>query len=144
MSLTIYGPLTNYRVLLCLAVAELSGIKVEHKVINIGDTKNPDFLKKNPLGQVPVLETPEGPIYQTNAIIRHLARLSKGLYGSNNVETSHIDQWLDFLNCDILPAIYIVSGSVIGWTPFDEASDKKAREDITKYLTILNKHLDGK
>jgi|NOAtaT_6_FD_contig_81_1253113_length_1482_multi_3_in_0_out_0_1 hypothetical protein len=46
MSLTVWGPATNSRVLLVLAVAELSGVKVEHKVIEIKDIKdNKEFQK---------------------------------------------------------------------------------------------------
>jgi elongation factor 1-gamma len=145
MSLTVWGPATNTRVLVVLAVAELAGVKVEHKVIEIKDIKdNKEFQKKNPLGQVPVLETPEGCVYQTNAIIRHIARLgNNGLYGSNNTDSSHIDQWLDFLNCDVLPAIYAISAPVLGWAPFDANVDKKGREDLNRFSDILNNQLNG-
>ena len=38
--------------------------------------------------QVPVLETPQGGIWESNAIARYLARLSdSGLFGSTPIET---------------------------------------------------------
>lgn len=40
-----------------------------------------EILKLNPFGKVPVLETPEGSIFESNAILRYLARHSQGLYG---------------------------------------------------------------
>ena len=47
------------------------------------DSKSKEFLAKNPLGKVPVLETNDGFLYETNAILRHLARSSNKLYGSS-------------------------------------------------------------
>ena len=33
--------------------------------------KTPEFLKKNPNGEVPLMETPDGPIYESNAIAKY-------------------------------------------------------------------------
>ena len=35
------------------------------------DNKTEDFLKKNPAGQVPMLEGPDGPIFESNAIAKY-------------------------------------------------------------------------
>lgn len=35
------------------------------------DNKTPEYLKKNPLGKVPVLDTPQGAIWESNAIARY-------------------------------------------------------------------------
>jgi len=42
-------------------------------------TKTPEFLKMNPIGKVPVLETPDGPIFESNAIARY------GMSASNSI-----------------------------------------------------------
>ncbi|KAE8671123.1 Elongation factor 1-gamma 3 [Hibiscus syriacus] len=57
-----------------LIAAEYSGVEVrlvENFEMGISN-KTPEFLKMNPLGKVPVLETPEGPVFESNAIA-HLA-----------------------------------------------------------------------
>jgi elongation factor 1-gamma len=78
-----------------LIAAEYSGVKVELvKNFEMGvSNKTPEFLKMNPLGkvhhlyiykmivcsslvtnnssQVPVLETPDGPVFESNAIARY-------------------------------------------------------------------------
>jgi elongation factor 1-gamma len=55
------------------------------------DVRDKEFKKRNPHNKIPVLETTEGHIYETNAILRHLARSGKDLYGSTPFETSLVD-----------------------------------------------------
>ena len=54
--------------------------------------KKPEFLLKNPAGKIPVLETEKGFIFESNAILRHIARTYKPeLYGANNDEMALVD-----------------------------------------------------
>jgi len=49
--------------------------------------KTTQFLDMNPLGKVPVLETPDGPVFESNAIARYVARLNNNtLYGSSLIQ----------------------------------------------------------
>lgn len=89
---------TNKNALKALVTAEYSGVKVElvkDFVMGVSN-KTPEFLKMNPIGkvcsisrkftnhaesiiftdfqflfQVPVLETPDGPVFESNAIARY-------------------------------------------------------------------------
>ena len=95
-----------------LIAAEYNGVKITMPPFEMGVTnKTPAFLKLNPLGkarariarlaaavrltrrpdrprpQVPTLETPEGGIFESNAIARYVARLAgSGLFGSTPVQ----------------------------------------------------------
>ena len=42
-----------------------------------------EYLTKNPLGKIPTLVTENGPLFESNAILRYIARLKpeSGLYG---------------------------------------------------------------
>jgi glutathione S-transferase len=54
------------------------GIELERVLVNLpqGEQKSPDFLAKNPLGSLPVLELDDGTcIAQSNAIIEYLEEL---------------------------------------------------------------------
>jgi elongation factor 1-gamma len=53
------------------------------------------------LGKVPTLETPEGCIYESHAILRFLAIKAGKFYGSTAAETATIDQWLEFYNTQL-------------------------------------------
>jgi len=59
--------------------------------------KAPDFLKKNPLGQVPVLETDDGKfISESIAICRYLEALhpSPPLFGRDPFDAAMVEMWI--------------------------------------------------
>nr|POE90892.1 isoform 2 of elongation factor 1-gamma 2 [Quercus suber] len=67
-----------------------SGVEVELvKDFEMGvSNKTPEFMKMNPIGKVPVLETPDGPVFESNAIARYVTRVKADnpLYGSSLIE----------------------------------------------------------
>ncbi|KAL5553975.1 hypothetical protein UlMin_041376 [Ulmus minor] len=67
-----------------LIVAEYTGVKIEvSENFEIGvSNKTPEFIKMNPLGKIPILETPDGAIFKSNAI----ARYGNPLFGSSLIE----------------------------------------------------------
>lgn len=110
------------------------------------DNKTEEFLKKNPLGKVPVLETEEGTIWESNAIARYVARLDQNthLLGSNEYENGLVDQWLDFTSGEIdLPA-KVWLWPIQGLMQNNQAVTNKAKGDIRNVLDILNKHLEDR
>ena len=59
-----------------------------------GETRRPEFLKRNSAGQVPVVEFEDGrTLAQSNAIIRYLARGSD-LIPSDAYAEAKMDEWL--------------------------------------------------
>ena len=61
-------------------LAKFIDIPIEFERIPFDKLKTPEFLAKHPLGKVPTLETPEGCIYESNAILRFLARKAGKFY----------------------------------------------------------------
>ncbi len=105
--------------------------------------KEKDFLKKNPLGKIPVLETPDGYIFESNAILRYLARSKRaeGLYGENEFQEGLVDQWLDFSSLELEPAVLQLILPIQGWIQFCKDRHKRAWNDVTACLKILDNHL---
>ncbi|KAF7126465.1 hypothetical protein RHSIM_Rhsim11G0121800 [Rhododendron simsii] len=105
MALVLHAGRTNKNAFKTLIAAEYSGVRVEMaQNFEMGvSNKTPEFLKMNPIGKVPVLETPDGPIFESNAIARYVSRLKPDspLCGSSPIETAHIDQWIDFSSLEI-------------------------------------------
>jgi len=128
-----------------LITAKYNGITLEVPEFKMGvDNKTPEFLKKNPLGKVPVLETEEGSVFESNAIARYVARAGGDkakLYGRTPIEAGQVDQWIDFTVNEIeLPAaawLYPIFGIIQN----NPVATKKAQEDIKKVLAILDSHL---
>jgi elongation factor 1-gamma len=51
---------------------KFTGLEIEAPAFQIGvDNKTPEFAAKFPLQKVPALETPEGPLFESNAIARY-------------------------------------------------------------------------
>jgi len=140
MVLKLYTYESNPRTQKILITAKYAGVNVE--VVTNVDTKSADFLKKNPTGKVPLLETDKGTISESNAIARYIAREGKPeFYGKSNIETALVDQWVDFASSEIELAAYAWIFPIQGVIPNNHVATKKAQEDIKKVLTILDNYL---
>jgi len=144
MPYKLYSPTQSARAWKGLVAAKYAGVEVETTPdFKVGvDNKTPEFLAKNPLGKVPVLETDEGALFESNAIARHLARLSEtSLFGSNEYEEALVNQWIDFAASEIdLPAgVWLYP--ILGYIEFNAEATNLAKGDIRKVLQILNDHL---
>jgi elongation factor 1-gamma len=72
----LYTPLGHPRGNKILTLARYLKLDLETPAFNIGQAKNKEFAAKSPLKKFPLLETSEGCLYESNAIIRHLVRVS--------------------------------------------------------------------
>jgi glutathione S-transferase len=98
-----------YRVRLLL---KQLGIEYECRQVDIlsGETHQPWFLAKNPMGQIPVLELPNGTcIRESSAILVYLARGTKFMPQDLMLQT-RVHEWLCFEQSNI--------GQVIGRARF--------------------------
>jgi len=142
----LHGLSHNPRVRRVLITAQYTGaeINVEHffprgqpeEVLN-------EYKKKNPNALVPTLEAPEGPIYETNAIIRYLARSNEGsnIYGKNDFEKAQIDQYLDWVILTLEPALLPIFVTVLGHIPYNKEAFEGGIENGKKLLRILDDRL---
>jgi elongation factor 1-gamma len=144
MSLTLYSTLGNLRAAKIVILAEHLKVELQFKTIDYAQMKTSEYLAKHPLGKVPLLETPEGPIYESNAILRYLARKQKALYGSNTFEVGQIDQWLDFNNSEIDPLTITLLSQCGGWAPLNKDLYNEARKGLKEAVKVLENHLKGK
>ncbi|BBG96219.1 hypothetical protein Prudu_004966 [Prunus dulcis] len=136
---------TNKNAFKTLIVAEYTGVKVELAPdFEMGVTnKTPEYLKLNPIGKVPLLVTPDGPIFESNAIARYVARLKADnpLIGSSLIDYAHIEQWIDFgsleIDANIISWFRPRFGSAVYLPPAEEA----AISALKRALGALNTHL---
>ena len=92
----------NYRMLRILVAAAHCGVQVDvSQEFRFSKTDStPEWIRNcHPLGKSPVLQTPEGYLFDSYAIIRYVARAATNgatLYGVNAFEASQIDMWIEF------------------------------------------------
>ena len=92
----IYGDLTSGNCLKVKYTADYLGLPYTWVTVSAldGETKKPEFLTMNPMGQIPVIELDDGRhVAQSNAIIRYLARGSR-LLPDDAFSQAKIDEWL--------------------------------------------------
>ncbi|KAK4271047.1 hypothetical protein QN277_019797 [Acacia crassicarpa] len=96
----------------------------------------------------PVLETPDGPIFESNAIARYVVRLNgdNALYGSSLMDYAHVEQWIDFSSLEIDANILSWYRLRMGQTTYlPSAEVMKAEEaaisSLKRALGALNTHL---
>ena len=75
--------------------------------------------------------------------MRALARAhpDQKLYGKNSFEQGKVDQWLDWLSGDLMPAFVATYGAITGYKPVDEKTFNENLENLKKKLQILEDHL---
>ncbi|KAK9995021.1 hypothetical protein SO802_024724 [Lithocarpus litseifolius] len=145
MALVLHAGSTNKYAFKALIAAEYIGVEVELvKDFEMGvSKKTPEFMKMNPIGKVPVLETPDGPVFESNAIARFVTRVKADnpLYGSSLIEYAHIEQWIDFSSMEIAANIarwYYPRRGLMAYLPLAEEAAITA---LKRALDALNTHL---
>ncbi|KAJ6427775.1 hypothetical protein OIU84_023219 [Salix udensis] len=145
MALVLHAGKTNKNAYKALIAAEYSGVDVKlAENFEMGVTnKTPEFLKMNPIGKVPVLETPDGPIFESNAIARYVTRLiaDNPLYGSSLIDYAHIEQWMDFAATEIDAGIARWLYPRLGYQLYLPPAEEAAISALKRALGALNLHL---
>ncbi|XP_024356579.1 elongation factor 1-gamma 3 [Physcomitrium patens] len=141
--LKLYANPVNKNAYKALIAAEYVGVKIEFtEITDWSTTKSPQYLAMNPMGKVPVLETPEGSIFESNAIARYVAGLKDvGLLGVPGYNKAQIDQWIDFaaLEIDINARAWVLPHLGLGF--FNEEVEAFIINNLKRALTTLNSYL---
>lgn len=145
MSLILHATNANKNAFKTLIAAEYSGVQVELAPnFEMGvSNKTPEFLKMNPMGKVPVLETPDGPVFESNAIARYVARLNgeNTLFGSSAIDQAHVEQWIDFSSLEIDANIMKLFMPRLGYAPYLPPVEEAAISALKRAFGALNTHL---
>jgi glutathione S-transferase len=133
----------SYKVRLALA-----RLGIPHNIVDIdilqGESHTPDFLAKNPNGQIPLLEIGRGQyLAESNAILCFLGE-GTPLLSSDPVERAKTLQWLFFEQHAIVPNI----GAAFFWLVLVRGGRELQRyalddwmEEGNRALRVMEKHL---
>ena len=123
------------------------GLGPERKIVGgpHGGTDAPAFVALNPNRTVPVWQEGDLVIWESHAIMRHLARRSKTLYGRDVRETALVDQWLDWFATVMWPPVRLLFLQV--WRErtltWDDEPARAAAAQARTALAILAARLEG-
>jgi glutathione S-transferase len=124
-------------------------IGLEHERIDAGGAfgrnKDPDFLKMNPNGLVPVLQDDDLTLWESNVIVRYLAaRYGDGLWAEDPAERAKSDKWMDWMITTLNPAIFPTFWGLIRTPPEqrDVKAIEAARLKTAELLKIFEVHME--
>jgi len=143
MSLKLYTVSYGLRTHKILIAALYAGVEITvEEFYPRGQPENvvAEFKKKNPNGLVPVLETPEGFLYESNAILRYIARQNENakLYGSTDFERALVDQYLDWTALYLEPIVGPVIRPFMGYAETDKETLNQGIENLKKALRVID------
>lgn len=136
----------NIRAWKCLAAAKIAGVPMNFVALEMGkDNETKEFFDNcHPLGRTPVLQTEEGYLFESNAILRQIARMDKinsFLYGRTAFEAGQVDQWLDYSNTEMNRSSYFFVSKSFGM-PTTQEEDKKMMAEAHTAIAGVDKWLE--
>ncbi len=116
-----------------------------------GENRRPEFLAKNPLGTLPVLELDDGTIIaESMAICRYLEELhpTPPLFGSTALERARIEMWNRRMELEILvptTSVFLHTspfwhGRITQYTDYGQS----CRDLLLQHFAWLNEELAGR
>lgn len=150
MVVKVYGPTygSPKRVLVCLIEKQIEFETVDIDLFK-GEHKEPEFLKLQPFGVLPVIQDGDYTLYESRAIIRYYAEKYKDqgtdLLGKTIEERGLVEQWLEVESQNFHPLIYnlvmnVLFAPLMG-VPSDTKLIEESDEKLKKVLDIYEERL---
>jgi glutathione S-transferase len=143
MTMKIHGDLNSGNCLKVKWTADALGLRYTWVPVDImkGENRTPNFLARNPQGQVPAIELDDGrTLAQSNAIIRYLARGS-ALLPDDAWTQAKIDEWLFWEQYSHEPYIAVCRFHMLYLKKPKESRDPMRVERGERALGFMERHL---
>ncbi|CCO33241.1 Elongation factor 1-gamma Short=EF-1-gamma [Rhizoctonia solani AG-1 IB] len=128
------------------ATAAIAGLTLDtapdyvHGVTN----KTPEYKAKFASGKIPGFETKDGfTLFEGSAIARYIASLApnSGLLGASPTDAALVDQWVSYLDSEILSRASTLWRLLTGEFPYNKSYEAALREKIHESLVVVDTHL---
>ncbi len=110
-----------------------------------GGNREVDYLVMNPNGLVPTLVDGDTVLWESNVIVRYLARkyAPNSLLPDSLTDLARAEQWMDWQQTVVAPAHFPVFWGLIRTAPEDRDLDaiNNGRDRFEQVMTILDHHL---
>jgi len=147
--LRILGRANSFNVRKVLWVCDEIGIPYQREDFGRGfsPTNTPEFLKLNPVGQVPTVIEDGFVMRESNSIVRYLAARhgAKNLYPDDPRQRQRIEQWMDWVAYDVTHSL---RGAFLGGQLQEAPWNNdwfvgQGRRDLTRQMKLLDDHLSA-
>ena len=108
--------------------------------------KSADFLAKFPYGKVPVMDTTDGPLYESDAIAFYVANSVKDspLLGKTNYEKALVTKFVHLASAEIGLRLNAWFYPLVGYGPYNKDFEARTIEDLKRALAVINTELATK
>ncbi len=125
------------------------GLSFEHLPVNFhdGSTRRPEFLRINPNGRVPVLETDAVTLFESMAINLYLARKFPGPLSPVSIEQEALaTQWSFWVVTEIEKPLLLASANAILFAPASRNAEEHAIacKKLERPLAVLEGQLSAR
>lgn len=123
------------------------GLEVEQVDLGgpFGGLDDPEYRRLNPLGKVPTLIDGDLAVWESNAIVRHLARTQADgrLAGATDADRARADIWMEWFQNNVYPhyMTVFVQAFRLPRLQRDAATLAAALERLTESLALIDRHL---
>jgi glutathione S-transferase len=148
--LTLWGRLNSLNVQKVVLALEEIGTPYERidAGLQFGHNKTPDYLAKNPMGLVPLLEDDDFVLWESNPITRYLCAkyAPSTLYYADLRARADAERWMEWqggsLNTALVPAFY----NLVRVVPEkrDMAAVEASRLKVIDLIAMIDAHLKGR
>lgn len=117
---------------------EEAGLPYEEKLLGPGDQDSPAHRAVQPFGQVPVYQEGDLTLFESGAIVMHVAQKSPALLPPDDIGRAHVLQW-------IFAALNSIEPHVLNVTALDHffAAEEWARGRRPSAEQMMHKRLQG-
>ena len=109
-----------------------SGANCIFENIDLADIETrKSVVTKTPTNTLPFLETAEGNLSETNAILYYFAqKYKKDLLGKDTLENAKINQWIQFAAFELSRSQKAIIYPIFGWSDYCKESADKENNNI--------------
>jgi len=141
LKLTGYKNSTN--LLKILVAAKAANLTLDVNTVTTEKLLPKVNVEESATNTYPILETPEGTLSQSNAILQYIGGKG-GLLGTNEWERLQITSWQLFANIEIQWNKKVTVYPILGCCDYNECEQKEGKERLNAHLKSLDKYLKGK
>ena len=130
------GSPRSLAIMLLLDVLEMP---YELQMHNRESLKTDEMRKLCPYGMSPVLETEDGPLFESMAITRWAARHCNKLNGADEWVSAQVDQWASFVRNHMYPLIAKFVYGIFAIPGFGETDIGGFKKAVNEFLTLAQR-----